>query len=158
LSLCAHGNARFRLQTPGQRPGGPKAISYEAISFQSKSDFLSVKRFPISQSVGTILRDEPGLEYLQQTVANEVDDANVLLESVPQVFRDNNMETLAKTSHDSKSVSGLIGMPETSTLAGKIQDDCLNGPHDGLKDTVEKLCSSGGERVGRGTQDRQHPA
>ena len=24
LSLCAHGNARFRLQTPGQRPGGPK--------------------------------------------------------------------------------------------------------------------------------------
>jgi hypothetical protein len=29
LSLCAHGNARFRLQTPGQRPGGPKAISYQ---------------------------------------------------------------------------------------------------------------------------------
>ena len=26
LSLCAHGNARFRLQTPGQRPGGPKAV------------------------------------------------------------------------------------------------------------------------------------
>ena len=24
--LCAHGNARFRLHTPGQRPGGPKAI------------------------------------------------------------------------------------------------------------------------------------
>jgi UDP-glucuronate 4-epimerase len=29
LSLCANGNARFRLQTPGQRPGGPKAISYQ---------------------------------------------------------------------------------------------------------------------------------
>jgi hypothetical protein len=29
LSLCADGNARFRLQTPGQRPGGPKAISYQ---------------------------------------------------------------------------------------------------------------------------------
>jgi hypothetical protein len=29
LSLCAYGNARFRLQTPGQRPGGPKAISYQ---------------------------------------------------------------------------------------------------------------------------------
>jgi carboxylesterase len=29
LSLCAHGNARFRVQTPGQRPGGPKAISYQ---------------------------------------------------------------------------------------------------------------------------------
>jgi hypothetical protein len=29
LSLCVHGNARFRLQTPGQRPGGPKAISYQ---------------------------------------------------------------------------------------------------------------------------------
>jgi hypothetical protein len=29
LSVCAHGNARFRLQTPDQRPGGPKAISYQ---------------------------------------------------------------------------------------------------------------------------------
>jgi UDP-GlcNAc:undecaprenyl-phosphate GlcNAc-1-phosphate transferase len=29
LSLCAHGNARFRLPTPGQRPGGPKGISYQ---------------------------------------------------------------------------------------------------------------------------------
>jgi hypothetical protein len=30
LSLCAHGNAPFRLQTPGQRPGGSKAISYQS--------------------------------------------------------------------------------------------------------------------------------
>jgi len=38
-----------------------------------------------------------------------------------------------------KSVSGLIGVQETSALAAKIQDDRLNGQHDGLKDTVEKL-------------------
>ncbi len=55
------------------------------------------------------------------------------------LFRDNNMETLAKTSRDLKSVSGLIGMQETIALAAKIQDDCLNGQHDGLKETVEKL-------------------
>ncbi len=30
MSLCAHGNARFRRPTPGQRPGGPKAISYQS--------------------------------------------------------------------------------------------------------------------------------
>jgi lysophospholipase L1-like esterase len=28
LSLCAHGNARFRLQLPANAPEGPKAISY----------------------------------------------------------------------------------------------------------------------------------
>jgi hypothetical protein len=28
--LCAHGNARFRLATPGQRLGRPKAISYQS--------------------------------------------------------------------------------------------------------------------------------
>ena len=51
------------------------------------------KRFPISspkaisyQSVSTALRDELGLEYLRQTVANDVDEANVLLESVLQAF------------------------------------------------------------------------
>ena len=27
--FAPHGNARFRLETPGQRPGGPKTISYE---------------------------------------------------------------------------------------------------------------------------------
>jgi hypothetical protein len=26
-----HGNARFWLQTPGQRPGGPKAFSYQSL-------------------------------------------------------------------------------------------------------------------------------
>jgi HPt (histidine-containing phosphotransfer) domain-containing protein len=99
------------------------------------------KRFPISspkaisyQSVSTALRDELGLEYLRQTVANDVDEANVL-----QAFGDNNSERLAKTSHNLKSVSDLIGMQETSALAAKIQDDCLNWRHDGLKDTVEKL-------------------
>jgi hypothetical protein len=30
LSLSADGNARFRRPTPGQRPGGPKAISYQS--------------------------------------------------------------------------------------------------------------------------------
>jgi hypothetical protein len=30
LPLCAYTNGRFRLQTPGQRPGGPKAISYQS--------------------------------------------------------------------------------------------------------------------------------
>jgi hypothetical protein len=28
----AHGNARFPLQTPGQRPGGLKAISYRSVT------------------------------------------------------------------------------------------------------------------------------
>ena len=104
MEMCAFG---FRL--PANAPEGqkrfpissPKAISY--------------------QSVSTALRDELGLEYLRQTVANDVDEANVLLESVLQAFRDNNMETLAKTSHDLKSVSGLIGMPETSALAAKYR-------------------------------------
>ena len=29
MSLCADGNARFELQTSSQRPGGPKATSYQ---------------------------------------------------------------------------------------------------------------------------------
>jgi hypothetical protein len=32
LSLCAHGIARFRLQTPGQRPGGQKRFPISSIS------------------------------------------------------------------------------------------------------------------------------
>ena len=122
MSLCAHGNT---LSASDSRPTPRRA----------KSDFLSVVPKAISyQSVSTALRDELGLEYLRQTVANDVDEANVL-----QAFSDNNRERLAKTSHNLKSVSGLIGMQETSALAAKIHDDCLNGQHDGLKDTVEKL-------------------
>ena len=32
LSLWAHGNARFPIQTTGQRPGGLKAISYRSVT------------------------------------------------------------------------------------------------------------------------------
>jgi hypothetical protein len=39
LSLCALGNAPFPLQTPGQRPGGPKAISYQfLLCFQKTAE------------------------------------------------------------------------------------------------------------------------
>jgi len=31
LAASGHGNHRFQLQTPSQRPGGPKAISYQQI-------------------------------------------------------------------------------------------------------------------------------
>jgi HPt (histidine-containing phosphotransfer) domain-containing protein len=122
LSICANGNT---LSASDSRPTPRRA----------KSDFLSVVPKAISyQSVSTALRDELGLEYLRQTVANDVDEANVL-----QAFSDINRERLAKTSHNLKSVSGLIGMQETGALAAKIQDDCLNWQHDDLKDTVEKL-------------------
>jgi HPt (histidine-containing phosphotransfer) domain-containing protein len=81
-----------------------------------------------------------GLEYLRQTVANAVDEANVL-----QAFRDNNRETLAKTLHNLKSVSGLIGIQETSALAAKIRDDCLNGQHDGPQGHRREAAADGGE-------------
>ena len=29
MAASGHGKNRFQLQTPGQRPGGPKAISYQ---------------------------------------------------------------------------------------------------------------------------------
>ena len=42
LSLRAHGNAHFRFQTPGQRPGGPTTISYQSgQSALAASDFMA---------------------------------------------------------------------------------------------------------------------
>jgi hypothetical protein len=86
------------------------------------------RRFPISQSAPP-----------RGSTICDVGDANVPRESVLQAFRHKGMERLAKTSHDLKSVSGLVGMQETSPPAAKIQDDCVNRQHDGLKDIVKKL-------------------
>ncbi len=107
-----------------------------AIVGQKKAATVVVKSM---LEVLTDLRDALGLEYLQQTVSNDIDEANTLVESVLQAFSDKNLEALAKTSHDLKSVSGLVGMQETSAIAAKIQDDCLNGAHDGLGEAVDKL-------------------
>jgi len=52
LSLCAHGNARFRLQTPGQRPEGQK-------------------RFPISQWSLLVAHLGDPLTYAAQGAAGE---------------------------------------------------------------------------------------
>jgi hypothetical protein len=123
LSLCAHGNARFQLQTPGQRPGGAKAISFQAISYQSKSDFLSVKAISY-QSVNSAPR---ATNWGWSTAADGCQRRRRGECPAGTGFRDDNMETLAKASHDLESVSGRIGMPETSALAAKMQDDFLNG-------------------------------
>lgn len=85
------------------------------------------------------LRNELGLEYLQQTVSNDLEDIKSLTEQVVAAHKDGNMDALAKSSHDLKSVSGLIGMQQTSALAAAIQNDCLNKEMTRLPESIEKL-------------------
>ncbi|TAL35912.1 MAG: response regulator [Alphaproteobacteria bacterium] len=85
------------------------------------------------------LRNELGLEYLQQTVANDLEDIKSLTDQVVAAHKDGNMDALAKSSHDLKSVSGLIGMQQTSALASAIQNDCLNKELTRLPESIEKL-------------------
>ena len=40
LPASVHGNTRFQLQTPGQRPGGSKAISYQLSFLESKGSLF----------------------------------------------------------------------------------------------------------------------
>ncbi|MEZ0226807.1 MAG: ATP-binding protein [Alphaproteobacteria bacterium] len=85
------------------------------------------------------LRNELGLEYLQQTVSNDLEDIRSLTDQVVAAHKDGNMDALAKSSHDLKSVSGLIGMQQTSALASAIQNDCLNKELARLPESIEKL-------------------
>ena len=85
------------------------------------------------------LRNELGLEYLQQTVTNDLGDIRALLDQTVAAHKEGNFEALTKASHDLKGVSGLIGMQETSALAASIQNDCLNKEHGRLEESIRKL-------------------
>jgi CheY-like chemotaxis protein len=87
----------------------------------------------------TALRNELGLEYLQQTIANDLEDVKTLMERTVAAHKAADYDALAKSSHDLKSVSGLIGMQQTSALASAIQNDCLNKQLERLPDSIEKL-------------------
>jgi hypothetical protein len=109
----------------GQRPGGPKAISYQPKSISH-------------QSVITALRDELDWD-LSAADGRPRHRRGAWPGSVLQAFRDNNIETFVRTSHDLKSVKDFVRIQETNMLTAKVQEECSNRQHNGLKDIVERL-------------------
>lgn len=125
------GEATEKVETPAeQQSAGYAVIGQKTVLVEKPKSTLEVL---------TALRDELGLEYLQQTVANDVEEVKDLLAKVVGDFGGGDIEALSHSSHDLKSVSGLIGMQQSSAIAAKIQDDCLNGEKDGLEEQVTIL-------------------
>lgn len=127
-------------QQEAAKPEKPKAEQQQGAGYAVVGQKTVLVSKPKSTlEVLTALRDELGLEYLQQTVANDVEEVKGLLAKVVGDFGGGDIEALSHSSHDLKSVSGLIGMQESSAIAAKIQDDCLNGEKDGLEQQVTSL-------------------
>jgi signal transduction histidine kinase/DNA-binding response OmpR family regulator len=121
-------------KAPQQAAPAPTSTGYTVVG--QKKELTTKKTM---EEVLIALRNELGLDYLQQTIANDTDDVQKLFGQVEEEFKAGNFEKLGKSAHDLKSTSGLIGMQETSGLASRIQDDCLNGQHGNLGDLVAKL-------------------
>jgi signal transduction histidine kinase/CheY-like chemotaxis protein len=85
------------------------------------------------------LRDELGLEYLQQTVINDLEEVQGLLANLKAHFQDGKFEDLGHAAHDIKSVSGLIGMQKTSAMAAAIEAACLKGETAGIAEAIPPL-------------------
>ena len=131
-------------ETPAQAPGAQEKPLETAAAPSAGYAVVGQKTVLVEKPKSTLevlkaLRDELGLDYLQQTVGNDVDEVKALLERVVSDFGGDDFKALSHSSHDLKSVSGLIGMQETSSLAAKIQDDCLNGEKDGMEAQVASL-------------------
>jgi signal transduction histidine kinase/CheY-like chemotaxis protein len=89
--------------------------------------------------VHAAISDEMGPGYLKEMVDGNLKEAERLMESVQKELRAKNYETLGRSAHDLKSISGLIGMQRTSQLAAAVEQACLNGELARLPEMIANL-------------------
>ena len=87
----------------------------------------------------TAVRDGMGTEFMRNMVMNNLIEGQRLLEVLLEAHAAGNLEAMATAAHDMKSVTGLIGMNDTSAIAGLIEGDCIGNRKDRLADLIEKL-------------------
>src|SRR5690606_32914662 len=75
----------------------------------------------------TMVRDGMGIDYMRGMVDSNLKEVARLHDLVKEEYAKQNWRALGDVAHDLKSVSGLIGMNETSAAAAGIEAACLDG-------------------------------
>lgn len=125
------------------KPFSPKSL-YDAVALvagTAKGDTAQApqeKKKSMRETLN-MLRDGMGLDYMRGMVASNLKEAQRLLDVVESEMQKGKLEKMSDAAHDLKSITGLIGMYDTSALAAEIEADGLKGESRRLDGLFEHL-------------------
>ena len=102
----------------------------------------------------TMVRDGMGIDYMRGMVESNLKEVERLHALVNDEYARENLRALGDVAHDLKSVSGLIGMNDTSAVAAAIEAACLdNKPAD-----LPALLPEVGHKIGKESAEAERLA
>jgi signal transduction histidine kinase/CheY-like chemotaxis protein/HPt (histidine-containing phosphotransfer) domain-containing protein len=124
------------------KPFTPKtlfAALASTVSTGAKAARVEQPRPKSTRETLAAVRDGMGTDFMRSMVATNLAETQRLMDELMAAYNAGNLEAMATAAHDLKSVSGLIGMNDTSGLAGVIENDGLAKRKDRLPELVDKL-------------------
>ena len=125
------------------KPFSPKSL-YDAVALVSGSGKGETAKAPQEQKKSmratlTMLRDGMGLDYVQGMVASNLKETARLMDIVDTEMQKGKLDKMSDAAHDLKSITGLIGMYEASSLAAEVEADGLKNESKRLDGLIEHL-------------------
>jgi signal transduction histidine kinase/CheY-like chemotaxis protein/HPt (histidine-containing phosphotransfer) domain-containing protein len=93
------------------------------------------------------IRADLGAEYMEELIQNTIKEVSRLIGVIQDEFNRQDLESMERTAHDLKSVSGLIGMTETCRIAEVVERTARKKDAAALKDVVDILVHDGQNEV-----------
>ncbi len=140
------------------KPFSPKSL-YDAVALVAKGgapvpEAAVVTTKKTMRETLVIVRDGLGIDYMRSMVASNLKETERLHDLVRDEAAKNRLDKMSDAAHDLKSISGLIGMIETSALAALIEADGLKADDKRLHGLLERLDSE----IERETRDAERLA
>lgn len=123
------------------KPFSPKSL-YDTVANIVKGEKIAAEAQVSKKSMRetlTVVRDGMGLDYMKKMVASNLKEADRLFDLVKEEFTKHKFDKMSDYAHDLKSISGLIGMNDSSALAAEIEADGLKADDSRLHGLLERL-------------------
>ncbi|HYD18544.1 MAG TPA: ATP-binding protein [Patescibacteria group bacterium] len=107
------------------KPFSPRSL-YDAVALvagtaPSETPAAPVARQKTMRETLTLVRDGMGSDYMRGMVASNLKEAMRLFDVIQHERKKGRPDKVSDTAHDLKSISGLIGMAETSALSAELE-------------------------------------
>jgi HPt (histidine-containing phosphotransfer) domain-containing protein len=126
------------------KPFSAKSL-YEAVALAAGDAQAEVDAAPAPAAQKSMrdtlvaVRDGMGGDYMRGMVASNSKEARRLLELFEQEKSKGRLDRMSDAAHDLKSITGLIGMNESSALAARLEEAGLRNDAQGLDNTFRTL-------------------
>lgn len=109
-----------------------KAVRVSPVAAPVKMPVTHFMQAPVLNGKLQEMKEELGEDYMKHVVSSSLDEMRNLIEKASTAYAGKNNDQLRRAVHDLKSVSGYVGLGDTSALCGDIEILCGEEKADSL--------------------------